>query len=88
MPLSSAVPWRPAKEETINDPTNPKHYWRFRIHVPLEDLAGDGDFLTGLQSMLSGDAPTLGWAQEFTHGRSTADVLVDPRASLEVLGHQ
>lgn len=24
---------RPAKEETINDPTNPKHYWRFRKHV-------------------------------------------------------
>ena len=21
---------RPAKEECINDPTNPKHYWRFR----------------------------------------------------------
>lgn len=21
---------RPAAEETINDPTNPKHYWRFR----------------------------------------------------------
>ena len=24
---------RPAKEETINDPTNPKHYWRYRKHV-------------------------------------------------------
>jgi len=21
---------RPAIEETINDPTNPKHYWRYR----------------------------------------------------------
>lgn len=24
---------RPAKEETINDPTNPKHYWRFRKSI-------------------------------------------------------
>ncbi|CAA6654001.1 unnamed protein product [Spirodela intermedia] len=32
---------RPATEETINDPTNPKHYWRFRVHVSLETLLGD-----------------------------------------------
>lgn len=23
---------RPAAEETINDPTNPKHYWRYRMY--------------------------------------------------------
>ena len=54
MPLSSAVPFRPASEETINDPTNPKHYWRFRMHVPLEDLVADTDIVDGLQSMLAG----------------------------------
>lgn len=26
---------RPAVEETINDPTNPKHYWRYRIFHSL-----------------------------------------------------
>lgn len=26
---------RPAVEETINDPTNPKHYWRFREYMFL-----------------------------------------------------
>ncbi|KAK8952968.1 4-alpha-glucanotransferase DPE2 [Platanthera guangdongensis] len=26
---------RPANEETINDPTNPKHYWRFREYFSL-----------------------------------------------------
>ncbi|KAG0604636.1 hypothetical protein M758_10G186000 [Ceratodon purpureus] len=36
---------RPANEETINDPTNPRHYWRFRVHVPLETLLGDDDFI-------------------------------------------
>ena len=60
MPLSAAVPWRPAKEETINDPTNPKHYWRFRMHAPLEDLAGDREFLGDLQGLLEG-GPTAGY---------------------------
>ncbi|KAF3326219.1 4-alpha-glucanotransferase DPE2 [Carex littledalei] len=32
---------RPAAEETINDPTNPKHYWRFRVHVTMESLLND-----------------------------------------------
>ncbi|KAG7013855.1 4-alpha-glucanotransferase DPE2 [Cucurbita argyrosperma subsp. argyrosperma] len=32
---------RSAKEETINDPTNPKHYWRYRSHVTLESLMKD-----------------------------------------------
>eukprot|EP00252_Welwitschia_mirabilis_P024591 TRINITY_DN7346_c0_g1_i1.p1 TRINITY_DN7346_c0_g1~~TRINITY_DN7346_c0_g1_i1.p1 ORF type:complete len:954 (-),score=162.82 TRINITY_DN7346_c0_g1_i1:275-3136(-) len=35
---------RPANEETINDPTNPKHYWRFRLHVSLESLLSDIEF--------------------------------------------
>lgn len=24
--------------ERINDPSNPNHYWRYRMHIPLEDL--------------------------------------------------
>ena len=27
-----------AKSEQINEPANPKHYWRFRFHLSLEDL--------------------------------------------------
>ena len=30
MALSAKYCERPAEEETINDPTNPRHYWRFR----------------------------------------------------------
>lgn len=26
---------RPATEETINDPTNPRHYWRYRMFLPF-----------------------------------------------------
>lgn len=43
---------RPANEETINDPTNPEHYWRYRIHLTLEDLKGDHTLLAELQLML------------------------------------
>ena len=31
-------------EERINFPANPKHYWRYRMHVPLEQLLKEGDF--------------------------------------------
>ena len=24
--------------ERINDPSNPNHYWRYRMHIPLEEL--------------------------------------------------
>ena len=27
-----------ATEEQINEPSNPKHYWKFRFHLPIEDL--------------------------------------------------
>ena len=48
--LSSRYNKRPAKEETINDPTNPRHYWRYRMHMTLEDLNKDIE----LQALLSG----------------------------------
>ena len=25
-------------EEQINEPSNPKHYWRFRFHLNLDEL--------------------------------------------------
>jgi 4-alpha-glucanotransferase len=32
------------QEERINVPANPKHYWRYRMHLPLEDLLEDAAF--------------------------------------------
>jgi 4-alpha-glucanotransferase len=32
------------REERINDPANPKHYWRYRIHLDLEDLVKQDEF--------------------------------------------
>ncbi|RWW24391.1 hypothetical protein GW17_00011320 [Ensete ventricosum] len=43
---------RPAVEETINDPTNPKHYWRYRVHVTLDSLMLDKDLKTIIKDMV------------------------------------
>ncbi|GMN64331.1 hypothetical protein TIFTF001_033402 [Ficus carica] len=43
---------RPATEETINDPTNPKHYWRYRVHVTLEYLIKDNELITTIKDLV------------------------------------
>lgn len=32
------------REELINIPANPRHYWRYRMHIPLEQLNGEREF--------------------------------------------
>ncbi|ONK63671.1 uncharacterized protein A4U43_C07F17690 [Asparagus officinalis] len=44
---------RPAAEETINDPTNPKHYWRFRVHVTIETLLKDEDLKMTIKDLVA-----------------------------------
>jgi 4-alpha-glucanotransferase len=31
-------------EERINNPANPKHYWQYRMHIPLEQLLKEKEF--------------------------------------------
>ena len=31
-------------EEQINEPSNPEHYWRYRMHLTMEDLIRQSDF--------------------------------------------
>jgi 4-alpha-glucanotransferase len=38
--------------ERINQPANPKHYWRYRIHIPLEQLIKESDFNAELKDYL------------------------------------
>ncbi|KAB5519258.1 hypothetical protein DKX38_023577 [Salix brachista] len=45
---------RPATEETINDPTNPKHYWRYRVHVTLESLMNDKELTSSIKDLVCG----------------------------------
>jgi len=53
--LSDKYNGRPAAEETINDPTERKHYWRYRCHIDLETLLEDKAFLLDIQQMLLGE---------------------------------
>jgi 4-alpha-glucanotransferase len=57
--LAGEYAQRPAEEETINDPTNPRHYWRFRMHVRLEDLLGNAAWLADIRQLVNeaGRAP-------------------------------
>ena len=59
MALSAALASRPADEETINDPTNHEHYWRYRMHVRMEEVAADEELTAKLQAFLveSGRCP-------------------------------
>ena len=40
-------------EERINIPADPKHYWRYRMHLTLEDLLTQTSFNTALQTLVS-----------------------------------
>jgi 4-alpha-glucanotransferase len=39
-------------DERINDPANPKNYWKYRMHLFLEDLLKEKDFNDQLKEML------------------------------------
>ena len=39
-------------DERINIPADPKHYWRYRLHIPLEDLLQQDNFNNDLHNSL------------------------------------
>ncbi|XAR48322.1 4-alpha-glucanotransferase [Bertholletia excelsa] len=55
---------RPAAEETINDPTNPKHYWRYRVHVTLESLLNDKELKTTIKDLVRGSGRSYPRSEE------------------------
>ncbi len=42
-----------AKAEQINVPANPNHYWRYRLHLNIEDLLLADDFNTDLAELVA-----------------------------------
>lgn len=42
-----------ADAERINIPANPKRYWRYRMHLNIEDLAADKRFVQSITEMIS-----------------------------------
>ena len=45
-------------EERINVPANPKHYWRYRMHIDLDDLINESDLNEQLLSLLKNSGRT------------------------------
>jgi 4-alpha-glucanotransferase len=42
-----------ANAERINIPANPRHYWRYRMHVCLEDLLTNDDFNENISELVT-----------------------------------
>ena len=41
-----------ADAERINVPSNPRHYWRYRMHVNLEDLMANHEFSQNITDLV------------------------------------
>ncbi len=39
--------------ERINIPSNPHHYWRYRMHVTIEKLMADREFNENISDLIS-----------------------------------
>jgi 4-alpha-glucanotransferase len=39
-------------EERINQPSDPEHYWKYRMHIPLEDLVKQKEFNKELRTLM------------------------------------
>ncbi|RYE01954.1 MAG: 4-alpha-glucanotransferase, partial [Sphingobacteriales bacterium] len=50
--MSDALRREDPSEERINQPADPKHYWRYRMHLPLEQLLKEKEFNTELQEYI------------------------------------
>ena len=42
-----------ANAERINIPANPKHYWRYRMHLNIEDLMKNRDFMANVSELVA-----------------------------------
>ncbi len=42
-----------ANAERINIPANPKHYWRYRMHLNIEDLTANKEFMENMTELIS-----------------------------------
>ena len=40
------------KAERINQPADPNHHWRWRLHIPLEEMSADAPLSTEVCSLI------------------------------------
>ena len=42
-----------ADAERINSPANPRHYWRYRMHLTIEQLLKEDDFNNEIKTLIT-----------------------------------
>lgn len=52
MSLSGELSRKDPAEERINVPANPEHYWRYRMHISLDDLLKKSEFNAAIKLMV------------------------------------
>lgn len=52
MSLNGALRRENPQDEQINVPANPRHYWRYRMHICLEDLLNEKEFNKYIKSKI------------------------------------
>jgi 4-alpha-glucanotransferase len=52
MGMDEGIRHSPPSEERINIPADPRHYWRYRMHLSLEQLQSLKDFNFHLRKMI------------------------------------
>lgn len=50
--ISEPIRRKDPREERINDPANPHHYWQYRMHLPMEELLEQTAFTETLREMI------------------------------------
>lgn len=50
--LSSALRRENPHTERINIPANPKHYWKYRVHLNIEEISNDTQFITEISEII------------------------------------
>jgi 4-alpha-glucanotransferase len=50
--ISDKLRFGNAQAERINQPANPTHYWRYRMHLSIEDLLNEEDFNNEIKGMI------------------------------------
>lgn len=51
--MSESLRREDPREERINQPADPKHYWRYRMHLTLEDLINEKEFNAELKKLVA-----------------------------------
>jgi 4-alpha-glucanotransferase len=51
--ISASLRRENPNDERINIPAIPNHYWRYRMHIPLEQLLKETDFITELRGYVT-----------------------------------